>query len=110
MPSIMPTPASDTGSSPAGGVGGRPRLAPHVRLAYDKARGKPVLLAPESVTTLNETGAAIAELCDGTRTTAEITAALRDRFDDVDEGEVLAFIDRLAALRCLRREQPGEPG
>jgi pyrroloquinoline quinone biosynthesis protein D len=108
MPSIMPTPASNTGSSPADG--GRPRLAPHVRLAYDRARGKPVLLAPESVTTLNETGAAIAELCDGTRTTAEITVALRDRFDDVDEGEVAAFIDRLAALRCLRREQSGEPG
>ncbi|HEX6452204.1 MAG TPA: pyrroloquinoline quinone biosynthesis peptide chaperone PqqD [Trebonia sp.] len=106
----MPTPASNTGSSPADGAGGRPRLAPHVRLAYDRARGKPVLLAPESVTTLNDTGAAIAELCDGTRTTAEITAALRDRFDDVDESEVAAFIDRLAALRCLRLEQPGEAG
>jgi len=110
MPSIMPTPASNTGSSPADGAGARPRLAPHVRLAYDRARGKPVLLAPESVTTLNETGAAIAELCDGTRTAAEIAVALRDRFDDVDEDEVAAFIDRLTALRCLRREQPGEPG
>jgi pyrroloquinoline quinone biosynthesis protein D len=79
-----------------------------VRLAYDKARGKPVLLAPESVTTLNETGAAIAELCDGTRTVEEITAALRDRFDDVDEDEVVVFLGRLAALRCLRQEQPGE--
>ena len=110
MPSTMPTPASNAGSSPADGAERRPRLAPHVRLAYDRARGKPVLLAPESVTTLNETGAAIAELCDGTRTTAEITVALRDRFDDVDEDEVVAFIDRLTALRCLRHEQPGEPG
>jgi pyrroloquinoline quinone biosynthesis protein D len=89
-------------------VHSRPRLAPHVRLAYEPARGKHVLLAPESVTTLNETGAAIAELCDGTRTVAEITAALRDRFDDVDDGEVQAFIDRLAALHCLRPQQPGE--
>ena len=94
MPSTVPT--------------SNPRLAPHVRLAYDKARGKPVLLAPESVTTLNETGAAIAELCDGTRTVREITAALRDRFDGVDEDEVVVFLERLAALHCLRPEQPGE--
>ncbi|MBO0803075.1 MAG: pyrroloquinoline quinone biosynthesis peptide chaperone PqqD [Nocardiopsaceae bacterium] len=93
----MPTPTSS-----------RPKLAPHVRLAYDKARGKPVLLAPESVTTLNETGAAIAGLCDGTRTVEQITAALADRFDDVDDGEVRAFIERLAAMRCLRAGQPGE--
>ena len=96
MPSTMPT--------------SNPRLAPHVRLAYDKARGKPVLLAPESVTTLNDTGAAIAELCDGTRTVEQIAAALAERFDGVDEREVRAFIDRLAALRCLRAEPPGEAG
>jgi pyrroloquinoline quinone biosynthesis protein D len=83
-----------------------PRLAPHVRLAYDKARGKPVLLAPESVTTLNETGAAVAELCDGTRSVEQITEALRERFADVDSAEVRAFIARLAALRCLRADHP----
>jgi pyrroloquinoline quinone biosynthesis protein D len=79
-----------------------------VRLAYDKARGKPVLLAPESVTTLNETGAAIAELCDGTRTVEQITVALRERFDGVNEDEVVVFLKRLAALHCLRQEHPGE--
>jgi pyrroloquinoline quinone biosynthesis protein D len=94
MPSIVPT--------------SNPCLASHVRLAYDKARGKPVLLAPESVTTLNETGAAIAELCDGTRTVEEITVTLRERFDGVDEGEVVVFLERLAALHCLRTEQPEE--
>lgn len=94
MPSTMPTP--------------NPCLARHVRLAYDKARGKPVLLAPESVTTLNDTGAAIAGLCDGTRTMEEITGALRERFDDVDDGEVRAFIARLAALHCLRAEEAGD--
>ena len=77
---------------------GNPRLAPHVRLAFDGARGAPVLLAPESVTTLNDTGAAIVRLCDGTRTPEEIVAGLRDQWADVDATEVLAFLKRLAAL------------
>lgn len=80
---------------------GNPRLAPHVRLAFDGARGTPVLLAPESVTTLNDTGAAVVRLCDGTRTPEEIIAVLRDSYDDVDAREVRAFLRRLAALRCL---------
>jgi len=90
---------------------GNPRLAPHVRLAFDAARGTQVLLAPESVTTLNETGAAIIGLCDGARTPDEIVAVLRDRYADVDPEEVLAFLDRLAALRCLAvRQGAGQPG
>lgn len=93
-----------------------PLLAPHVRLAFDSSRGRPVLLAPESVTTLNDTGAAIVRLCDGTRAPDEIVAALQDQYEDVDGKEVLAFLKRLAALRCLaagpaapqpRAPQPG---
>jgi pyrroloquinoline quinone biosynthesis protein D len=80
---------------------GNPRLAPHVRLAFDSARGIPVLLAPESITTLNDTGAAVVRLCDGTRTPDEIAAVLRDQYEDVDAKEVRAFLKRLAALRCL---------
>ena len=80
---------------------GNPRLAPHVRLAFDSSRGMPVLLAPESVTTLNDTGAAIVRLCDGTRTSDEIIAVLRDSYEDVDAKEVKAFLNRLGALRCL---------
>lgn len=78
-----------------------PRLAPHVRLAVDHTRGAPVLLAPESVTTLNDTGAAVVRLCDGTRTPDEIVAVLRDRYEDVDAKEVRAFLKRLGTLRCL---------
>ena len=78
-----------------------PRLAAGVRLGFDHARGGPVLLAPESVTTLNDSGAAIVRLCDGTRTADEIVAVLRDQWDDVDAKEVKAFLRRLAALRCL---------
>lgn len=79
-----------------------PELAPHVRLGYDKTRGKPVLLAPESVTTLNGTGAAIVRLCDGSRSVEAIVAALREEYQDVRAEEVEAFLSKLAGLRCLR--------
>ena len=79
----------------------RPRLAPHVRLRYDRARGQHVLLTPEAVTVLNRTGAAVLELCDGQRTVSEIVAELRGRYACVDDDEVRVFVDRLAARRCL---------
>ena len=80
---------------------GRPRLARHVRLRFDPARGRHVLLTPEAVTVLNGTGAAVLELCDGQRTVAEIVAELRGRYAHVDDEEVRRFVDRLAARRCL---------
>ena len=83
---------------------GRPRLARHVRLRFDPARGQHVLLTPEAVTVLNGTGAAVLELCDGQRTVTEILAELRGRYAHVDDDEVRRFVDRLAARRCL------EPG
>lgn len=79
----------------------RPRLAPHVRLAYDQARQRHVLLTPETVTVLNGTGAAILELCDGERTMAEILAELRGRYDRVAYEEVQLFLSGLLARRCV---------
>jgi pyrroloquinoline quinone biosynthesis protein D len=79
----------------------RPRLAPHVRLAYDQARQRHVLLTPETVTLLNGTGAAILELCDGDRTVAEILAELRGRYDHVADEEVRLFLAGLLAKRCV---------
>jgi pyrroloquinoline quinone biosynthesis protein D len=91
-----------TGSGTAFDSGtGRPRLAPHVRLAYDQARQRHVLLTPETVTLLNGTGAAILELCDGERTVAGILAALRARYDDVADDEVRLFLSGLLAKRCV---------
>jgi pyrroloquinoline quinone biosynthesis protein D len=78
---------------------GRPRLAPHVRLTFDPVRQRHVLLTPETVTVLNDTGAAILELCDGERTVAEILAELRGRYDLVAEDEVRAFLAGLVAKR-----------
>jgi pyrroloquinoline quinone biosynthesis protein D len=79
----------------------RPRLAPHVRLTFDPARDRHVLLTPESVTVLNGTAAAVLGLCDGERSVADILAALHGRYDRVDGDEVRLFVDRLAARRCV---------
>ena len=79
----------------------RPRLAPHVRLTFDPARERHVLLAPETVSVLNGTGAAILSLCDGERTVAEIVAELHGRYDHVAGDEVRLFLARLAAKRCV---------
>ena len=79
----------------------RPRLAPHVRLTFDQARREYALLTPETVTLLNDTGAAILELCDGERTVGEILTELRDRYNRVADDEVRLFLARLVAKRCV---------
>jgi pyrroloquinoline quinone biosynthesis protein D len=79
----------------------RPRLTPHVRLTFDPARERHVLLTPESVTVLNGTAAAVLRLCDGERTVADVVAALHGRYDRVDGEEVRLFLDRLASRHCV---------
>ncbi|WP_104134080.1 pyrroloquinoline quinone biosynthesis peptide chaperone PqqD [Cryobacterium sp. Y62] len=73
----------------------RPRLAPHVRLVFNAARGQYALLLPETVWAINATGAAIVELCDAQRTVAEISAELRSRYDQVADGDVQRFVTLL---------------
>ncbi|MEU6644477.1 pyrroloquinoline quinone biosynthesis peptide chaperone PqqD [Saccharomonospora sp. NPDC046836] len=74
---------------------GRPRLSRHVRLMFDRVRERHVLLAPESVTVLNATAAAILAACDGRRTAAEIVEDLRGRYDQVADDQVRDFLLRL---------------
>lgn len=78
-----------------------PRLAPHLRLTFDRVREQHLLLGPESVSVLNPTGAAILGLCDGTRTVAEIVAELRGRYTRVPSEEVERFLVHLVAKRCV---------
>src|SRR3712207_5312814 len=85
----------------------RPRRARHVRMGFDPARGRHVLLTPEAVTVLNGTGAAVLELCDGQRTVPEIVAELRGRYASVDDDGVRAFLDSLAPRRCLETGDAG---
>lgn len=86
----------------------RPRLATHVRMRFDAARGQHTLLAPESVLVLNDTGAAIVDLCDGVRTIADIQSELRHRYAAASSSEVAdqvrSFVSTLAAHHLLETD------
>ncbi len=79
----------------------RPYLARHIRLEWDPTREQHVLLAPEGVIALNQTGATILGLCDGERTVVEIEEELRGRYNRVADDEVRDFLSRLAARRLV---------
>lgn len=80
---------------------GRPGLPAHVRLRFDEARARHILLGPESVVVLNRTGADVLSLCDGRRTVAEIVAELGKRYNRVVDDEVRSFLAGLAVRRYL---------
>jgi pyrroloquinoline quinone biosynthesis protein D len=79
----------------------RPHLARQSRMEWDPAREQHVLLAPEGVLVLNQTGATILGLCDGERTVAEIVEELRKKYNSVDGDEVQNFFARLVAKRLV---------
>ena len=79
----------------------RPRLARHVRMRFDAARGQYALLSPETIWVLNDTGVAIVELCDARRTIAEIQSELRSRYDQVADGDVRRFVTDLVGKRGM---------
>jgi pyrroloquinoline quinone biosynthesis protein D len=89
MPSTRPMASMDDSA--------RPRLAPHVRMRFDAVRGQHALLSPETVWAINDTGAAIVELCDGRRTVADIESELLSRYEQVAGGEVRRFLADLVA-------------
>lgn len=74
----------------------RPRLAPGVRLHFDRARDAWVLLAPERVLETEGPVQAVLSRCDGARTLADIVAELARDFAaepaviDADVREMLA--------------------
>ena len=79
----------------------RPHLARQVRVQWDPVRERQVLLAPEGVLVLNQTGATILGLCDGERTVVEIVEELRGQYNRVADDEVREFLSRLAAKRLV---------
>ena len=86
----------------------RPRLARHVRLTFCPNRNRPVLLRPETVVVLNDSGAAVLERCDGRRTVAEIVAELGARYQAIPDDDVRRFLTRLVARRCVEL-MPADP-
>lgn len=85
----------------------RPRLVRHARLTWDAMRETHVLLAPEGVLILNGTSAAILTLCDGERSVGDIAMELRRQYNRVEEDEIRAFLDRLAARHLLELSHGG---
>jgi pyrroloquinoline quinone biosynthesis protein D len=65
----------------------RPRLVDGARLQYDDVREEHLLLVPEGAVRLNETAAAVLELCDGARSVDDIAAALSDRYSGADVSD-----------------------
>ena len=65
------------------------------RLEFDRVRQQRVLLYPEGVVLLNDTGAAILDLCDGRRSVADIAAVLHERYGCDVVADVIEYLSRL---------------
>jgi pyrroloquinoline quinone biosynthesis protein D len=79
-----------------------PKLWRLARLDYDQVRQRPVLLYPEGAVLLNDTGAAILELCDGRRTVSEIVTILTERYHADVSADVTEYLDRMADRELVR--------
>lgn len=79
-----------------------PKLWRLARLDYDQVRQRPVLLYPEGAVLLNDTGAAILELCNGSRTVGEIVAILTERYQSDVSADVTEYLDRMADRELVR--------
>jgi pyrroloquinoline quinone biosynthesis protein D len=72
------------------------------RLEFDPVRQRQVLLYPEGVVLLNDTGAAILSLCDGHRTVDAIAAVLGERYQADVSVDVIAYLSQLADRELVR--------
>jgi pyrroloquinoline quinone biosynthesis protein D len=79
-----------------------PSLWRLARLEFDPVRQQRVLLYPEGVVLLNETGAAILDLCDGHRRVADIASMLRERYDCDVTSDVIEYLSGLAEQQLVR--------
>ena len=79
-----------------------PRLWRLARLDFDPVRQRPVLLYPEGAVLLNDTGRAILELVDGTRSVARIAAELSERYQTDVSGDVTEYLSRLAERELIQ--------
>jgi pyrroloquinoline quinone biosynthesis protein D len=76
-----------------------PRLAPGVRLQYDRARSRWILQAPERVLVPDETGLAVLQRLDGCASVDQIAQRLAAEYDaplQVIRNDVLALLQELA--------------
>ncbi len=79
-----------------------PTLWRLARLDFDPVRQQHVLLYPEGTVFLNETGAAVLQLCDGRRSLAAIAAILGERYKCDVLADVTEYLSRLAERELIR--------
>lgn len=80
----------------------RPVLAKQARYRWDRIRQQHQLVFPEGILVLNDSAAAIVQLCDG-RPTDELIAAIASQFAESDPGDdVVELLQRLAMKGLLR--------
>jgi len=79
-----------------------PTLWRLARLDYDPVRQRRVLLYPEGAVLLNETGAAVLELVDGTRTVGEIAMILGERYQTDVSTDVAEYLSTLEERELIQ--------
>ena len=79
----------------------RPRLASRARLKFDSVANQEMLLFPEALLLLNETGAAIVRMCDGARSLDQIVDELARIFSSTDRNTLQMEVENfLASIRA----------
>jgi pyrroloquinoline quinone biosynthesis protein D len=79
-----------------------PKLWRMTRLQFDAVRQRPVLLYPEGAVLLNDTGAAILELCDGSNTVSQIAKILSERYQADVTVDVAEYLTLMAERELIR--------
>ena len=79
-----------------------PSLWRLARLNFDPVRQQHVLLYPEGAMLLNESGAAILELCDGQRSIGEIAQILDERYHCDVLADVTEYLSELVEKEYIR--------
>jgi coenzyme PQQ biosynthesis protein PqqD len=72
-----------------------PRLWRLARLDFDPVRQRKVLLYPEGAMLLNDTGAEVLAMCDGTKTIADIASELGLKYGADVGADVAEYLGRL---------------
>ena len=79
-----------------------PRLGRMTRVQFDPVRQQRVLLYPEGAVLLNDTGAAILELCDGKNTVGQIVSILAERYQADVRSDVTEYLELMAQRELIR--------